>query len=537
MPVGVPASVGLLRRFADHVMGRPQDDPTRRMPPIKTSRRRAWRALLSALAGGGLTAAGLGGPLTGGALGAGLPRSSPCPPRARRVRRALKPRKPRPNSRPTRPPRRLPRRLLLTHLDGPGSRRQRSALELGWSLRHPLGGAAAQAEEHSQPRRSARHAPRGPSRSRVRRSPPARRRRRPPAPTTSRSHRSWWPVRPGRCRCSSRSRPLPPRRSRSSASPCSCSPSTRRPPRSTACRGRFSRRSTKSRATSETTSRSQPRAPWVDAVHARDLAVLRRGRPQRGLRGSRTTPWTRSSRRRAICGRPGAQQNLRGAILAYNHSEEYANSVLLRAKLISAYPASVVATAHRPGRRSPAADRQGSALRLAVLGGASVALERDRQRRRDRSGSEWRAGPNRRGRRGRAPDPGRRRAEGDAPRPRPAPRRRRRRRRRAHAATGYRTVGKGSQLVELLSAPNAAVVAVQDGQIVKLGRLPHAWQVRGPARHLRRRVHLRRTRQHRPQLQPAEDVARAGHRARWPRPARRKSRRLRSRRARAAQPP
>ncbi len=40
----------------------------------------------------------------------------------------------------------------------------------------------------------------------------------------------------------------------------------------------------------------------------------------------------------------GAQTNLRAAILAYNHSEEYVSSVLLRAKLISTYPKAVVAT-------------------------------------------------------------------------------------------------------------------------------------------------------------------------------------------------
>ena len=40
----------------------------------------------------------------------------------------------------------------------------------------------------------------------------------------------------------------------------------------------------------------------------------------------------------------GASKNLRTAILAYNHSEAYAESVLLRAKLISSYPKSVIAT-------------------------------------------------------------------------------------------------------------------------------------------------------------------------------------------------
>ncbi len=40
----------------------------------------------------------------------------------------------------------------------------------------------------------------------------------------------------------------------------------------------------------------------------------------------------------------GAATDLRAAILAYNHSDEYAESVLLRAKLISTYPKGVIAT-------------------------------------------------------------------------------------------------------------------------------------------------------------------------------------------------
>lgn len=40
----------------------------------------------------------------------------------------------------------------------------------------------------------------------------------------------------------------------------------------------------------------------------------------------------------------GAAHDLSGAILAYNHSAEYVSSVLLRAKLISSYPKAVVAT-------------------------------------------------------------------------------------------------------------------------------------------------------------------------------------------------
>src|SRR3954452_10610441 len=48
-------------------MGRPDDDFNRRMTPVGTRRRRAWRAVVSALAGGGLSALG---PLSAGALAA-----------------------------------------------------------------------------------------------------------------------------------------------------------------------------------------------------------------------------------------------------------------------------------------------------------------------------------------------------------------------------------------------------------------------------------------------------------------------------------
>ncbi len=59
---------------------------------------------------------------------------------------------------------------------------------------------------------------------------------------------------------------------------------------------------------------------------------------------TRTTRSTRSSPRRATCSAAGAAQNLSAAILAYNHSEAYVDSVLLRAKLIAAYPDQVIAT-------------------------------------------------------------------------------------------------------------------------------------------------------------------------------------------------
>jgi membrane-bound lytic murein transglycosylase B len=98
----------------------------------------------------------------------------------------------------------------------------------------------------------------------------------------------------------------------------------------------------------------------------------------------------------------GASSNLRTAILAYNHSEAYVNSVLLRAKLISSYPKSVIAT-------------------LTVLVN------------------------------GRLPVTGKQLAwETFAP-----------------AASSSST--KAPPMVDLLSARNAAVVAVQDGRILQLG--------------------------------------------------------------------
>jgi len=166
----------------------------------------------------------------------------------------------------------------------------------------------------------------------------------------------------------------------------------------------------------------------------------------------------------------GAQTNLRGAILAYNHSEEYVNSVLLRAKLISAYPASVVATLtglvddHLPvsgkdvlsgpllsAALSPPSSATANAVSLAPAAGggsAGVATTSPAGAPQAGSGEPKTQTPSS--------------APGTSTPPSPA-------------AAGAVATGKGAaapaggQLVELLSAPNAAVVAVQDGQIVKLG--------------------------------------------------------------------
>src|SRR5437879_352643 len=63
-------------------MGRPPDDELPPMPPMSSARRRALRAVLAALAGGGLTAAGLSGTLTGAALGSSGPNNVAVSPQA-----------------------------------------------------------------------------------------------------------------------------------------------------------------------------------------------------------------------------------------------------------------------------------------------------------------------------------------------------------------------------------------------------------------------------------------------------------------------
>ena len=82
----------------------------------------------------------------------------------------------------------------------------------------------------------------------------------------------------------------------------------------------------------------------------------------------------------------GAASNLHAAILAYNHSDEYASSVLLRAKLISSYPKSGDRDAHRPHRRAPARHREAGRLGLAVARRPSSSATAPRRAGRRRAG-------------------------------------------------------------------------------------------------------------------------------------------------------
>jgi len=150
----------------------------------------------------------------------------------------------------------------------------------------------------------------------------------------------------------------------------------------------------------------------------------------------------------------GAATDLRAAILAYNHSEEYVESVLLRAKLIASYPKAVIATltglvdgrlpvtgAHVAWSPVPSASSAtAGATPLAQRPAAPASA----------AASDGAAGSA-------ASTPGSSAAVSPAAAAAAAS---------SHAAS---TAAQALQLVELMSSPNASVVAVQDGRIVKIG--------------------------------------------------------------------
>jgi soluble lytic murein transglycosylase-like protein len=144
----------------------------------------------------------------------------------------------------------------------------------------------------------------------------------------------------------------------------------------------------------------------------------------------------------------GAATDLHAAILAYNHSDEYVKSVLLRAKLISSYPKDVIATlTGLTDGRLPVTGKQvawGSLSTVAVSSATAGAVKVTGKASVNAPASAAPAGS--------APTPG----------ITPAP---------AAAATSPEAVkiAPTLQLVDLMSSPNAKVVAAQDGRIVKLG--------------------------------------------------------------------
>ncbi len=162
----------------------------------------------------------------------------------------------------------------------------------------------------------------------------------------------------------------------------------------------------------------------------------------------------------------GAAHNLSAAILAYNHSQEYVESVLLRAKLIAAYPDQVIATLTglidgRPpvtgkhigwGAPSPAAGTQLPSSSSATAGASAAAPSTSGNAAASTGPSAATSGSVA------TPAATSTTTPGSSPAPAPA------------SAAGSATVtGAGLQLVDVTSEPDAHVVAVQDGRILKLG--------------------------------------------------------------------
>ncbi len=142
----------------------------------------------------------------------------------------------------------------------------------------------------------------------------------------------------------------------------------------------------------------------------------------------------------------GAATNLRAAILAYNHSEEYVDSVLLRAKLISTYPKDVIATL--TGLIDGRLPVTGKHVAWTALPSAGVSV------------STATAGASAVPAAGSVPSTA---AASTTPLSPAAA---------AAAATSAKAASvkaRRLQLIALTSAPNASVVAVQDGRIVQIG--------------------------------------------------------------------
>jgi hypothetical protein len=152
----------------------------------------------------------------------------------------------------------------------------------------------------------------------------------------------------------------------------------------------------------------------------------------------------------------GAATDLHGAILAYNHSEEYVSSVLLRAKLISTYPKAVIATlTGLVDGRLPVSGKQ------LVWGPApSVEMPSTSATANAAAVASHATSPAPAATSGAAANPTSAAAAALSPAAAVAAARAK------SAAAGARLL----QLVELTSIPNAAVVAVQDGRIVQIGR-------------------------------------------------------------------
>ena len=150
----------------------------------------------------------------------------------------------------------------------------------------------------------------------------------------------------------------------------------------------------------------------------------------------------------------GAATNLRAAILAYNHSEEYVESVLLRAKLISTYPKGVIATlTGLIDGRLPVTGKRVAWNPLPVVPSASSATAN--ATRVPSQPATAATGTSASTAASAASTPGSSAALSPAA--------------AAAAATDHAAASQSLQLIELMSSPKASVVAVQDGRIMQIG--------------------------------------------------------------------
>jgi membrane-bound lytic murein transglycosylase B len=138
----------------------------------------------------------------------------------------------------------------------------------------------------------------------------------------------------------------------------------------------------------------------------------------------------------------GAASSLNTAILAYNHSEAYVSSVLLRAKLIAAYPSEVIATlTGLVNDRPPVIGGSLSWSTPAPAPSANLPSPSSATAGATPSASSGAGTP------------------GSEPAPTPA-----------SAASAASPGDSAPTYADLSSAPHAKVVAVQDGRVIKLGR-------------------------------------------------------------------
>ena len=110
----------------------------------------------------------------------------------------------------------------------------------------------------------------------------------------------------------------------------------------TACPGRCSPRSTRSRPTTAATSASPARAPRAGCSSCPPRGRRTASTPTATASRTRTTPPTRSSPPPAISAPRAPRPESARPIFAYNHSQAYVKSVMLRAKLLGGTPSELL---------------------------------------------------------------------------------------------------------------------------------------------------------------------------------------------------